>query len=1080
MKDSRICARCGTMLSDASSGGFCVRCIVRDAFETSGSAHYESDRATADQQEGSGVDLAMASRQFGDYELIETIAHGGMGVVYKARQRSLNRIVALKILQTSGDDGPAAIQRFENEARAAARLKHAHIVAVHDFGVWHGRQFLSMDHIEGSDLHGLCSRQPFEAARAARLVKTIAEAMHFAHQQGVLHRDLKPSNVLIDNSDQPHVTDFGLAQSIATDLSLTLSGQTLGTPQYLPPEQASVHRGETGPWSDVYSIGSILYHLLTGRPPFVAGRAADVLQQVLFDAPIAPRALNPGVPRDLETICLKCLEKDPRRRYPTADALADELGRYLSRRPISARPVGRVERMWRWCRRQPVVALLCLTLGLTLLLGFAGVLWQWQRAKAGELAARQNAYDSDMILVQLALAEGDLGHARTLLNRQRPLKHQVDLRHWEWRYRWQQGEKDPAWRRSLFQHKYAIRNVVLSADGKWLIVAAVDGMVALVDLATGRAVVLQSASRAPPAVAVDPDSRLVAFTQRVGNYEYSAVTTVQEEGQIRLRDMAAGREILTIDYEGRIWKLGFSSDRKSLIALASDKTWTGRRLLVWDIESRSLHAKAIITATGTSNTIISATSAKTEGDSLAISPTEGLVAVRDSDGQVQIFSQPTWDRSLAFSAHEDTVTALAFSPDGQVLATGGGGLDTSVRLWNPHDGQPVAPPLSGHNRSINAIAFSPDGKVVASASADQSIRLWEVASGHEVRLLRGHAQEVMAVAYLPDGHGLVSGCKDGSVWLWDPRTTDVARGTPLTANGILQFTFLPDSTSGAVVTTEGVVQIWELDDLRVQETIEALGSDNRMVASSPDGRLLASTNASGKVGIWDIKQRRRLPDLTAASEKTFVFLKFTSDGSQLVTAALEPTCPITRWDVATWAQTGKWELGVTPITGDVSTSGRFAVAGLNDGSLAVLDCATGRSRRLRVAAGAITSAAFSRDETILATGNDQGALSLWNTKTWQLLCLPLSGHRLPIYRIAFSDDGRRIATAGGSGQEAVILWDVPTRRPIATLQGDGENFNWISFSPDGNTIASVALDVGKLNLWRAPSLNEIDDPKRSF
>jgi serine/threonine protein kinase len=277
-------------------------------------------------------------RYFGDYELLEEIARGGMGVVYKARQVSLERIVALKMILAGQLASPADVQRFHTEAKAAANLKHPNIVAIHEVGVHEGQHFFSMDYIAGRSLAAIIRDNPLPATRAARYVQMIAEAIEHAHRQGTLHRDLKPSNVLIDEADRPHVTDFGLAKQIKGDAGLTGTGQILGTPSYMPPEQAAGRPTELGPASDVYALGAVLYELLTGRPPFRAESVFDTIMQVVQVEPVPPRLLNPTVPRELDTICLKCLEKDPKKRFASAQDLADDLGRFLAGEPIRARP----------------------------------------------------------------------------------------------------------------------------------------------------------------------------------------------------------------------------------------------------------------------------------------------------------------------------------------------------------------------------------------------------------------------------------------------------------------------------------------------------------------------------------------------------------------------------------------------------------------------------------------------------------------------------------------------------------------------------------------------------------------------
>jgi len=314
-------------------------------------------------------------RVFGNYDVLEQIGQGGMGVVYRARQRGLGRVVALKLMLAGSRATEAEIKRFHTEAKAAATLKHPNVVSIHEVGEHDGQQYFSMDYVEGRSLAEVIRRTPLPAARAARYVKIIAEAIHYAHQHGILHRDLKPHNVLIDAQDEPRITDFGLARQIDVESDLTISGAVLGTPSYMPPEQAAGKRREIGRASDVYSLGAILYDLLTGRPPFRADTPLDTLRQVIDTEPAPPRLMNRKVPRDLETICLKCLAKMPVQRYSSAQELADDLGRFLRQEPIHARPVGSLGRIWRWSRRQPALAGLAGAVGvLFLLLGVAAFL----------------------------------------------------------------------------------------------------------------------------------------------------------------------------------------------------------------------------------------------------------------------------------------------------------------------------------------------------------------------------------------------------------------------------------------------------------------------------------------------------------------------------------------------------------------------------------------------------------------------------------------------------------------------------------------------------------------------------------
>lgn len=475
----------------------------------------------------------------GDYRILEPIAQGGMGVVYKARQISLNRVVALKMILSGELATKQEIERFYVEARAAAMLDHPGIVPIIEVGEFDGRHFFSMAYVEGISLASRLTDGPMVPTQAAALIQTITEAIQYAHDQGIIHRDLKPSNILLDHQGNPRVTDFGLAKKVSEDCGLTVSGQILGTPSFMPPEQAAGQIDTIGPASDVYALGAILYSLTTGRPPFQAASSVDTLRQVVEKEPVAPRQLNPSIPLDLETIILKCLEKSLPRRYSTARALGEELNRFVNGIPIQARPVGRIEKLWRWCKRQPEVASLS-AVAVLLLSGLAvGASWAYFRessfrhdlqvafdgekeakddaleagqkadeaaklaelarqekerqaeiasrerdnAKTSEAAMRRNLYLSDVGRAQQAIQSSNYARAETLLERHRPnTNDQVDLRSVDWHLLQNQIERP----KTSWRFNKPVEVICVSPDQTHVAVGCEGGRAYVVNLATGK------------------------------------------------------------------------------------------------------------------------------------------------------------------------------------------------------------------------------------------------------------------------------------------------------------------------------------------------------------------------------------------------------------------------------------------------------------------------------------------------------------------------------------------------------------------------------------------------------------------
>src|SRR2546425_3367130 len=375
----RVCAQCGaTVFADAPQG-FCSVCLFRTGLA---SLDKEGDEA-------SEPTIARMLKNFGDYELLEEIGRGGQGVVYRARQKSLNRIVALKVIGLARWATEAHVKRFRLEAEAAASLNHPCIVPIYEVGERDGACYFSMGLVEGGQLDAVAKREPISIRDAAELIAKLARTVSYAHEHGVLHRDIKPGNILLDTKGEPHLTDFGLARLVETESTVTRTLEVLGTPSYMAPEQAAGKNTQLTGATDVYGLGAVFYQLLTGHPPLAGGTTYETVRMVLETQPRQPGLFNPKIDRDLETICLKCLEKEPAKRYASAEALAEDIERFLRNEPIRSRRSSQLEHVWRWCKRKPLVASLIAALILVVAIGLAGALLELRRVQAERVLVRR-------------------------------------------------------------------------------------------------------------------------------------------------------------------------------------------------------------------------------------------------------------------------------------------------------------------------------------------------------------------------------------------------------------------------------------------------------------------------------------------------------------------------------------------------------------------------------------------------------------------------------------------------------------------------------------------------------------------
>jgi WD40 repeat protein/serine/threonine protein kinase len=1061
------------------------------------------------------------------FEILHELGRGGMGVVYKARQVGLNRLVALKMILAGTHASKKGLARFRQEAEAIAGLRHPNIVQVYDIGEADGVPYLVLEFVEEGNLGQRVRGDPQPLQPAARLLETLARTVHFAHQHQVVHRDLKPANILLAACGVapgatpqaaefvPKITDFGLAKRL-DEPGDAPNTEVVGTPSYMAPEQASGKAQAVGPAADVYALGAILYELLTGRPPFKGATALDTLVQVLNEEPVRPSRLRPDLPRDLETVCLKCLNKEPARRYASAAALADDLQRFRHGKPIEARPVSLRERAWKWTRRRPVYAALVAGMFLVTVLGFAGVTWQWQEAalardialeeKRQKETQRQHAeqarrdalekrkiaqlalYYSRIAQSQLQWGVNDVTGARQNLAKCLPAPGQEDRRGWEWYY------LHGLFHANLFTLPHpgsgASGSVAFHPDGRWI--AAVVGGDPVDDATRATQVCFWDAKSGQPVRSLPVPGTTARLSFSPDGQRLLLGTT---DGRVMIRDAATGKEQMsTLLHKQAVAGLAFSSGGEDFASASWDQT-----------------VKICKSDTGQ---VLHLLQGHTEPvQAVAFHPKGRWLASGSWDSTVKLWDVVTGKEMLTLRGHKSAVYGVAFSPDGKLLASSGS--NGNLKIWEVATGK-VVQSVTGQTGSMLGLAFSPDGRYLASGGSDATVRVWDVASGVERIVFRGHSAAVESIQFSPDSQRLAS-CSpaQGVVKVWDltqhPEYATFARtgsrsqklikvwdllrpsDTPTLAQtgpDIEALTFAADGKRLLSATVGGKMQTWDAATGVLLEVLSLPVSDELfspavLAAFNPRGSHLAARTRKDDrlVKVWNVETGG--PGVTFQGHTLPVFcVRFSPNGRYLVTCGCGLKSQAKPHEVKVWdAATAKELVSLTGngqiFTATFSPDGRWLALGEEAGVISLVDWAGSRKvHRIVGHKSSVAAVAFSPDGELLASaGMEDKTVNLWEVGSLTRLDQPPKvAHALtaPVFLcdLCFSPNGRRLA---GISRDLVKLWDVGTGLEVLSLRGAPQR-HWdpafnprVIFSPDGKRLVGTNWDES-ISIWEAEVL----------